>query len=59
VLLKAGLTKPGEVGEILTLYRLKSVSLDYKAKSAKKAKSSIQTAKNAKSSIPTAKKTKT
>jgi hypothetical protein len=28
----AGLTKPGEVGEIITLYRLKSLSLDYKAK---------------------------
>jgi hypothetical protein len=28
----AGLTKPGEVGEILALYRLKSLSLDYKAK---------------------------
>ena len=27
-----GLTKPGEVGEILALYRLKSLSLDYKAK---------------------------
>jgi hypothetical protein len=27
-----GLTKPGEVGEILVLYRLKSLSLDYKAK---------------------------
>jgi hypothetical protein len=25
-------TKPGEVGEILALYRLKSLSLDYKAK---------------------------
>jgi hypothetical protein len=31
-LLLAGLTKPGEVGEILALYRLKSFSLDYKAK---------------------------
>jgi hypothetical protein len=31
VLLKAGLTKPGEVDEILALYRLKSLSLDYKA----------------------------
>jgi hypothetical protein len=30
--LLAGLTKPGEVGEILALYRLKSFSLDYKAK---------------------------
>jgi hypothetical protein len=30
--LLAGLTKPGEVGEILALYRLKSLSLDYKAK---------------------------
>jgi hypothetical protein len=28
----AGLPKPGEVGEIPTLYRLKSLSLDYKAK---------------------------
>jgi hypothetical protein len=28
----AGLTKPDEVGEILSLYRLKSLSLDYKAK---------------------------
>jgi hypothetical protein len=28
----AGLTKSGEVGEILALYRLKSLSLDYKAK---------------------------
>jgi hypothetical protein len=28
----AGLTKPGEVGEILDLFRLKSLSLDYKAK---------------------------
>ena len=27
-----GLTKPGEVGEILALYRLKSLSLAYKAK---------------------------
>ena len=27
-----GLTKPGEVGEILALYRLKSLSLDFKAK---------------------------
>jgi hypothetical protein len=27
-----GLTKPGEVGEILALYRLKSLFLDYKAK---------------------------
>jgi hypothetical protein len=27
-----GLTKPGEVGEIVTLYRLKPLSLDYKAK---------------------------
>jgi tRNA U38,U39,U40 pseudouridine synthase TruA len=26
----AGLTKPGEVGEILALYSLKSLSLDYK-----------------------------
>ena len=31
-MLLAGLTKPGEVGEILALYRLKSLSLDYKAK---------------------------
>ena len=30
--LLAGLTKPDEVGEILALYRLKSLSLDYKAK---------------------------
>jgi hypothetical protein len=30
--LLAGLTKPGEVGEIFALYRLKSLSLDYKAK---------------------------
>jgi hypothetical protein len=30
--LLAGLTKPGEVGEILALFRLKSLSLDYKAK---------------------------
>jgi hypothetical protein len=30
--LLAGLTKPGEVGEILALYSLKSLSLDYKAK---------------------------
>ena len=30
--LLAGLTKPGEVGEILSLYRLKSLSLEYKAK---------------------------
>jgi hypothetical protein len=30
--LLAGITKPGEVGEILALYRLKSLSLDYKAK---------------------------
>jgi proteasome assembly chaperone (PAC2) family protein len=30
--LLAGLTKPGEVGEILALYRLKSLSLDYQAK---------------------------
>jgi hypothetical protein len=30
--LLAGLTKPGEVGEILALYLLKSLSLDYKAK---------------------------
>jgi hypothetical protein len=30
--LLAGLTKPAEVGDILTLYRLKSLSLDYKAK---------------------------
>jgi hypothetical protein len=30
--LLAGLTKPSEVGEILALYRLKSLSLDYKAK---------------------------
>jgi hypothetical protein len=28
----SGLTKPGEVGEILALYRLKSLSPDYKAK---------------------------
>ena len=28
----AGLTKPGKVGEILTLYQLKSASLDSKAK---------------------------
>jgi hypothetical protein len=28
----AELTKPGEVGEIIALYRLKSLSLDYKAK---------------------------
>jgi hypothetical protein len=26
------LTEPGEVGEVLALYRLKSLSLDYKAK---------------------------
>jgi hypothetical protein len=32
VLLQAGLTKPGEVGEILALYRLKSLSFDCKAK---------------------------
>jgi hypothetical protein len=32
LLLLAGLTKPGEVGEILALYSLKSLSLDYKAK---------------------------
>jgi hypothetical protein len=31
-MLLAGLTKPGEVGEILALYSLKSLSLDYKAK---------------------------
>ena len=31
-MLLAGLTKPGEVGEILALYPLKSLSLDYKAK---------------------------
>jgi hypothetical protein len=30
--LLAGLTKPGEVGEILALYSLKSLSLDYKVK---------------------------
>jgi hypothetical protein len=30
--LLAGLTKPGEVGEIIALYWLKSLSLDYKAK---------------------------
>jgi hypothetical protein len=30
--LASWLTKPGEVGEILALYRLKSFSLDYKAK---------------------------
>jgi proteasome assembly chaperone (PAC2) family protein len=30
--LLAGLTKPGEVGKILALYRLKSLSLDNKAK---------------------------
>jgi hypothetical protein len=30
--LLAGLTKPGEEGEILALYRLKSLSLDYEAK---------------------------
>jgi hypothetical protein len=30
--LLAGLIKPGEMGEILALYRLKSLSLDYKAK---------------------------
>jgi hypothetical protein len=30
--LLAGLTKLGEVGEILALYRLKSLSLDYKAR---------------------------
>jgi hypothetical protein len=29
---QSGLTKPGEVGEILALYRLKSLSLDYRAK---------------------------
>jgi hypothetical protein len=29
--LLAGLTEPGEVGEVLALYRLKSLSLDYKA----------------------------
>ena len=28
----AGLTKPGEMGEILALFWLKSLSLDYKAK---------------------------
>jgi len=28
----AGLTKPGEVGEILALYQMKSPSLDSKAK---------------------------
>jgi hypothetical protein len=28
----SGLTKPGEVGEILALIRLKSLSLDYKGK---------------------------
>jgi hypothetical protein len=28
----AGITKPGEVGEILALYRLKSLSLVFKAK---------------------------
>jgi hypothetical protein len=28
----SGLTKPGEVGKIIALYRLKSLSLDYKAK---------------------------
>jgi hypothetical protein len=28
----AGLTKPGEVGEILTLYQLKLASLDSKVK---------------------------
>jgi hypothetical protein len=27
----AGLTKPGEVGEMIALSRLKSLSLDYKA----------------------------
>jgi hypothetical protein len=32
LVLLAGLTKPGEVGEIIALYRLKSLSLDYKAK---------------------------
>ena len=31
-MLLAGLTKPAEVGDILALYRLKSLSLDYKAK---------------------------
>jgi hypothetical protein len=31
-MLLAGLTKPGEEGEILALYRLKSHSLDYEAK---------------------------
>jgi hypothetical protein len=30
--LLAGLTNPGEVGEILALFSLKSLSLDYKAK---------------------------
>jgi hypothetical protein len=30
--LLAGLTEPGEVGEVLALYRLKSLSLNYKAK---------------------------
>jgi hypothetical protein len=29
--LLAGLTKPGEVGEMIALYRLKSLSLDCKA----------------------------
>jgi hypothetical protein len=28
----AGLTEPGEVGKVLALLRLKSLSLDYKAK---------------------------
>jgi hypothetical protein len=31
-MLLAGLTKPGEEGEILALYRPKSLSLDYEAK---------------------------
>ena len=31
-MLLVGLTKPGEMGEILALYRMKSLSLDYKAK---------------------------
>jgi hypothetical protein len=30
--LTPGLTKPGKVGEIVTLYRLKLLALDYKAK---------------------------
>jgi hypothetical protein len=30
--LLAGLTKPGEVGEMLAIYRLKSISLGYKSK---------------------------